>query len=109
MWSLAACFPWLVAGLSRWPLSMREGRGISDQRHDDDDERGARDSDLFAGARGSGQGPAIGRVCRPQTRHVLNISRMSAVLLFTMTRIRSYGPANLVSCRLASRACDWTG
>lgn len=62
MWSLAACFPWF-AGLSRWPLSMREGRGISDQCHDDDDERGAGDSDLFAGARGFGQGPAIDRVC----------------------------------------------
>lgn len=51
---LAACFSWLLAGLSRWPLSMHEMGGASaSQCHDDDDERGARDGDLFAGARGS--------------------------------------------------------
>lgn len=86
---LAACFPWSLAGLSRWPLLNARRGGATHQCHDDDDERGARDSDLLSRGRGAWSGPAGHRPCvrvcvcvwwPPTSRHVLNISRMSAVV-----------------------------
>jgi hypothetical protein len=60
---------------------------------------------VFAGAR------AHVCVCRPQTRHVLEYqSHVRCCAVYRgMTRIRSYGPANLVSCGFASWPCDWAG
>lgn len=112
MWCLAACFLWSLAGLSRWPLQCAKGES---QCH----ERGAHDSDLRGGTGLAGWSDRdhLGQLAGHQpcmvaaNSHVLNISRMSAVqsIIFTMTRIRSYGPSNLVSCRLASKARDWAG
>lgn len=107
---LAACFPWFALRVCRDGLSQcAKGRGIC-QCHDDYDERGARDSDLFAGARGlvrPAQRPCVVVAHKPPCFG--HQSHVCCFLLFAMTRIRSYGPANLVSCRFASWARDWAG
>lgn len=109
---LAACFPWLLCGsVEMASLNAQRGGASASQCHDDDDERGARDSDLFSRGRGAlclvgpGQRPCV---CCPQTAMFWTSVACLLFLLFTMTRIRSYGPPNLVSCRFASWARDWT-
>lgn len=110
MWTLEGVFSLVALRVSRDGLSQcAKRRGIC-QCHDDDDERGARDSDLFAGARGlvrPGQGPCVVVAHKPPCFG--HQSHVCCFLLFAMTRIRSYGPANLVSCRFASWARDWAG
>lgn len=63
MWMLGGVFSLVACGsVEMASLNARRG-GASHQCHDDDDERGARDSDLLSRGRGAWSGPAGHRPC----------------------------------------------